>query len=250
MITAYRARGDRVGVIAVDPSSPTSGGALLADRVRMQGHALDAGVFVRSLASRGSLGGISRSTAATLAILEGLGFERAIIETVGVGQAEVDVSRLADTNIVVLAPGLGDEVQALKAGLMEVADLFAVNKADREGADRTVRDVEATLRLRPESEVEGGYAEVLAVSALERRGIDELLAAVERHRAKLIQSGRLAERRRIRARLEIETALRAEIERELLARVGGAPVLEASAVRVADRSTDALSEVARLLASR
>jgi LAO/AO transport system kinase len=204
-------------------------------------------VFVRSLASRGSLGGISRSTAATLAVFEGLGFERAIVETVGVGQAEVDVSRLADTNVVVLAPGLGDEVQALKAGLMEVADLFVVNKADREGADRTVRDIEAALRLRPESEIEGGYPEVLAVSALERRGIDELLAGIERHRQKLEQTGRLAQRRLIRARLELETALRAEVERELLARIGGAPALEAAAARVAARSSDALSEVARLL---
>jgi LAO/AO transport system kinase len=148
LVGAYRARGLRVGVVAVDPTSPFSGGAILGDRIRMQRHALDPDVFIRSLATRGALGGLSRSTGDVVDVLDAMGHDVVLIETVGVGQDEVDVLRLADTALVVTVPGLGDDVQAIKAGLLEIADVLVVNKADREGASRTVRDLETMLGLR------------------------------------------------------------------------------------------------------
>jgi LAO/AO transport system kinase len=251
LISAYRARGERVGVIAVDPSSALSGGAILGDRLRMQEHALDPGVFVRSLASRGVLGGVSLSTAATLAVFEGLGFERVIVETVGVGQAEVDVARLVEATLVVLAPGLGDDVQALKAGVMEIADLFVVNKSDREGADRTAHEVEAVLRLRPppSADAEQGPSEppVLLTSAARGEGIAELLAAIDAFFARLDPSPELARRRRARARLELETMLLAELRLGLAA---SGPALAEAEQRLAARSSDPSTECRRLLAAR
>src|SRR5579875_4048431 len=141
LITAFRSRGLKVGVLAVDPSSPVSGGALLGDRVRMQDHATDSGVFIRSMASRGQLGGLSAATPQALRVLDAAGFDLILIETVGVGQAEVDIASLADSTIVLVAPGMGDAIQAAKAGILEVADIFAVNKADRPQAQQTVRDL-------------------------------------------------------------------------------------------------------------
>jgi LAO/AO transport system kinase len=240
MIRLFRARGERVGVIAIDPSSPSSGGAILGDRLRMQDHALDPGVFVRSLATRGALGGLSRSTTATMAVLEGLGFERVIIETVGVGQDEVDVARVVETTVVVLAPGLGDDVQALKAGLMEIADVFCVNKADREGADRTAAEVEQALRLGPEPP--GGYPPVLKTSAASGDGVAELIAAIDRARAAIEGTPVLPARRRSRARLELETAIQDRLLAEALARAGGDAAIEAAASRVAARSSAASDE--------
>lgn len=145
MITGLRNRGKRVGVIAVDPSSPFSGGAILGDRLRMQGHATDPGVFIRSLASRGTLGGLSKATASAVNILDAAGYDCIIIETVGVGQSEVDIVKVADTVILVSVPGLGDDIQVIKAGIMEIGDIFVVNKADREGSDRVVREIRAML---------------------------------------------------------------------------------------------------------
>ena len=149
LIAHYRAAGERVGVVAVDPTSPFTGGAILGDRIRMQRHALDDGVFIRSLATRGHLGGLSRSTFDVVAILDAMGYERILVETVGVGQDEVEVMRAAHTTVVVTVPGLGDDIQAIKAGLLEIADVLCVNKSDREGADRTVRDLMHMLDLRP-----------------------------------------------------------------------------------------------------
>src|SRR5688572_15904322 len=154
LIAHYRAAGERVGVVAVDPTSPFSGGAILGDRIRMQRHSLDEGVFIRSLATRGHLGGVSRTTGDVVDVLDAAGFDVILVETVGVGQDEIDVVRLADTTAVVTVPGLGDEVQAIKAGILEIADVLVVNKADREGADRTMRDLFGMLELRAGHEAE------------------------------------------------------------------------------------------------
>lgn len=185
LIGHYRAAGETVGVIAIDPSSPFSGGALLGDRVRMQRHALDPGVFIRSVATRGHLGGLSRSTFEIASVLDAMGFARIIVETVGVGQDEVDVMTAAHTTVVVAVPGLGDDVQAMKAGLLEVADVLAVNKGDRDGAERTARDLRHMLGLRA-----ARTHEVPVVTTIATRGnaagsgVAELAAAIEAHRAR------------------------------------------------------------------
>ena len=191
LISHYRAAGERVGVVCIDPSSPFSGGAILGDRVRMQRHALDPGVFIRSLATRGMLGGLSRSTYDVVHVLDAMGFSRILIETVGVGQDELDVMRAAHTTLVVTVPGLGDDIQAIKSGLLEVADVLAVNKADRDGAARTERDLAHMLMLRPA----GARRDVEIVRTIATRGtaggsgIAELAAAIDAHRARLIAAG-------------------------------------------------------------
>ena len=179
LIERYRKQGKRVGVVAVDPTSPFSGGAILGDRIRMQRHATDDGVFIRSLATRGHLGGLSRSTGDVVAVLDAMGFDIVIIETVGVGQDEVEIVSTAHTAVVVTVPGLGDDIQAIKAGILEIADVLVVNKADREGADRTVRDLTHMLDLR-----RGHPVEILKTVAITGQGIDELVAAIDRHRGK------------------------------------------------------------------
>jgi LAO/AO transport system kinase len=179
LIDHYRKQGKRVGVVAVDPSSPFSGGAILGDRIRMQRHATDEGVFIRSLATRGHLGGLSRSTSDVVAVLDAMGFDVVIVETVGVGQDEVDVVGQAETAVVVTVPGLGDEIQAIKAGILEIADVLVVNKSDREGADRTVRDLTQMLELRGH---DAQPVEIVRTVATAGKGIDELANAAERHR--------------------------------------------------------------------
>jgi len=185
LIAHYRAAGDRVGVVAVDPTSPFSGGAILGDRIRMQRHALDPGVFIRSLATRGYLGGLSRSTFDVASVLDAMGYQRVLIETVGVGQDEVDVMRAAHTTVVVTVPGLGDDIQAIKAGLLEIADVLVVNKADREGADRAERDLMHMLDLRTGERRDVTIVRTIATrGTAEGSGIAELAAAIEAHRAR------------------------------------------------------------------
>jgi len=209
LIAHYRAAGETVGVIAIDPSSPFSGGALLGDRVRMQRHALDPGVFIRSLATRGHLGGLSRSTFEVAHVLDAMGFTRILIETVGVGQDEVDVMTAAHTTVVVSVPGLGDDIQALKAGLLEVADVLAVNKADREGADRTAADLRRMLTLRA-----GRTHEVVVVPTIATRGtaagsgVAELAAAIEAHRTAAWTGAEAATRATARARAQLDGLVR------------------------------------------
>src|SRR5688500_16691176 len=215
LVSAYRATGKRVGVLAVDPSSPFSGGALLGDRVRMQDHATDAGVFIRSMASRGHLGGLAWSTPQALRVLDAAGFDVVLVETVGVGQSEVEVARTADTTLVLLAPGMGDGIQAAKAGILEIGDVYAVNKADREGADRTRRELRTMLSMSQGRE--GAWQPpVVMLVASSGEGIDDLASEIERHRAWLADSGELARRRTLRSRREVEaialTALREQWE--------------------------------------
>jgi LAO/AO transport system kinase len=200
MIAHYRALGERVGVIAVDPTSPFSGGAILGDRIRMQRHALDPDVFIRSLATRGHLGGLSRSTFDVAHVLDAMGYSRILIETVGVGQDEVEVMKAAHTTVVVTVPGLGDDIQAIKAGLLEVADVLVVNKADRDGAPETVRDLEVMLELAGERDWRPPIVETVATDG---RGVDDLWRAILAHRAHLEADGRLERRRGARLRDEL-----------------------------------------------
>jgi LAO/AO transport system kinase len=178
LIVGWRKRDRRVGVLAVDPSSPVTGGAILGDRVRMQTHATDRGIFIRSMATRGAMGGLSRAVRDAVDVLDAAGFNPVVVETVGVGQAEIDIAGLADLVLVVTVPGTGDDVQALKAGLMEVGDLFIVNKADREGAARAIADLEAMIALDDRAEA-AWRPRVIATVATEGQGVDELLAAIE-----------------------------------------------------------------------
>jgi LAO/AO transport system kinase len=244
LIKLWREQGLRVGVVAIDPSSPVTGGAILGDRIRMQRHALDEGVFIRSLATRGQLGGLSRAAADVVTVLDALGSAVVVVETVGVGQDEVDVAMLADTVLVVLVPGLGDEVQALKAGLVEVADLFVINKADREGADRAARDLQTTLALREGST---DQREILKAVASTGQGVPELVAAIDRHRQGLRGSGQLASRRRRQAEARLRAILLDHLRRQAegtLARLGG---LHTIADEVASRRLDPYTAVSRLL---
>ncbi len=212
LVSAYRKIGKRVGVLAVDPSSPFSGGALLGDRVRMQDHALDNGVYIRSMASRGHLGGLSWSTPQALRVLDAAGCDVVIVETVGVGQSEVEVAGLADTTVVLLAPGMGDAIQAAKAGILEVGDIFVVNKADREGADATVRELRHMLTLGERRQPGEWRATILKTVASRGEGLDEVVEELEKHRGWLEESGTLRTRRHRRAADEVEaiamTALR------------------------------------------
>ncbi len=208
LVTALRARGQRVGVLAVDPSSPFSGGALLGDRVRMQEHATDPGVFIRSMASRGHLGGLSWATPQAIRVLDAAGFDVVIVETVGVGQSEVEVAGAADTTVVLLAPGMGDGVQAAKAGILEIGDVFVVNKADRDGADATMRELRHMITLgsgpRAGSSDDPWAPPILRTVAARGEGIDDVVSALDAHRMWLERTGALGARRRVRAAAEIE----------------------------------------------
>lgn len=212
LVGAYRAQDLRVGVLAVDPSSPFTGGALLGDRVRMQDHATDRGVFIRSMATRGHLGGLAWATPQAVRVLDAAGCDVVLVETVGVGQSEVDVAALADTTLVLLAPGMGDGVQAAKAGILEVGDVFVVNKADRDGADQVVRDLRGTVRLAERAP--GDWRQpIVSTVAARGEGIDELIEAIAAHRAWAAGSGE-AERRRVRrARDEIEAIAVTDLRR-------------------------------------
>jgi LAO/AO transport system kinase len=218
LVGAYRARGLRVGVLAVDPTSPFSGGALLGDRVRMQQHATDDGVFIRSMASRGHLGGLSWATPQAVRILDAAGFELIMIETVGVGQAEVEVASRADSTLVVAAPGMGDSVQAAKAGILEIADLFAVNKTDRPGAQETIRDLRTMLAM---AQYPPGRWKppIVGTSAVSGDGIDDLVARLDKHWSWLGESGERDARRRARAAGEVTAIAVAQLR----TRLGGLP---------------------------
>jgi LAO/AO transport system kinase len=205
VVGELRRRGERVAVLAVDPTSPFSGGALLGDRVRMQEHATDPGVYIRSMATRGHLGGLAWTTPQALRVLDAAGFDTVLVETVGVGQSEVEVAGAADSVVVLVAPGTGDGVQAAKAGILEIADVFAVNKADREGADNTARELRHMLSLGERRADQAGWTPpVLKTVASTGDGVPELVAALDEHRDWLVSTGGLQARRRRRAAAEIE----------------------------------------------
>ncbi len=243
LIAHYRSQGLRVGVVAVDPTSPFTGGAILGDRIRMQSHALDEGVFIRSLATRGHLGGLSRSTFDVALVLDALGFDRVLIETVGVGQDEVDVMRAAYTSIVITVPGLGDDIQAIKAGILEIADVLVVNKADREGVERTERDLTHMLQLRGHSErADVDIVRTIASRGLrEGSGLVELAAAIDRHRDRTF-IGEIGERRaRERAAAHVSDLVRDRLAERAAAAMAARGGLDEVADAVARRERDPYS---------
>jgi LAO/AO transport system kinase len=236
LVRAYRAQGLRVGVLAVDPTSPFSGGALLGDRVRMQEHATDGGVFIRSMASRGHLGGLSWTAPQALRILDSAGFDVIMIETVGVGQAEVAVASLADSTLVIVAPGMGDSIQAAKAGILEIADIFVVNKSDRPGAQEAIRDLRTMLAMARYGA--GDWKPpIVSTTAAAGEGIDELVGRLEEHGAWLGESGERERRRLARAREEV-SAIAVAALRERLGALPGESQLEELAGHVASGELD------------
>jgi len=245
LVRAYRDQGLRVGVLAVDPTSPFTGGALLGDRVRMQDHATDAGVFIRSMASRGHLGGLSSAAPQALRILDAAGFDVIMVETVGVGQAEVAIASLADSTLVIVAPGMGDSVQAAKAGILEIADIFVVNKGDRPGAQEAVRDLRTMVAMA--SHGEGAWKPPIVVtSATSGQGVDDLMNRLNAHAAWLEESGEGERRRVARAREEITVLAVAQV-RERLGALPGEARLEELAGQVASGKLDPYSAADELI---
>ena len=241
-----------VGIIAVDPSSPFTGGAVLGDRIRMQTHTLDPDVFIRSMATRGSLGGLARATGDVIKLMDAFGFPWIIIETVGVGQTELDIMRQADTTVVALVPESGDSIQAMKAGLMEVADIFVVNKADRDGAHALMAELRFSVHLHYTSSSAPKDVDwevpVLAAQAANDVGIDAMLEQIRRHRAVLEQAGALEKRRQARRRAELEALLVEEFTAQVTERVRTDPALSRTLEAVSAGRLDPYSAVAQILA--
>ena len=245
LAAALRAEGQRVGILAVDPTSPFSGGAILGDRVRMNRIADDPGIFIRSMATRGALGGLARATQDAIDLLDAAGCDTVLVETVGVGQDEVDVVSCVQTCLVVLVPGMGDEIQALKAGLMEVADIFLINKADREGVEKMEREIEGMKSLSP---LRPWDSPILRTVAALGEGIPELLAKVREHGAWLREHGGLQRKSRERARLRFQALLAEEASRRATARAGQTRI-DALVEAVARRHMDPYAAVAEVLDS-
>ena len=243
----YRRQGERVGIVAVDPSSPFSGGAILGDRIRMQTLGLDSGVFIRSMATRGNLGGLARSTVDAVSILDAGGYGKIIIETVGVGQDEVEVVKAADISVVVLVPGMGDDIQAIKAGIMEIGDVFVINKADREGVLTTEKELEALLSLAARDD--SWEPPIVKTVATESKGIQELAAAIEKYRTFHLQTKSGDGRRRAIARWRILELLRERLVAQTLESDSASEKLDRLAGEVASRQRDPYSAVEELLDS-
>ncbi len=241
----YRKQGERVGIVAVDPSSPFSGGAILGDRIRMQTLGLDSGVFIRSMATRGNLGGLARSTVDAVSILDAAGYGKIIIETVGVGQDEVEVVKAADVSVVVLVPGMGDDIQAIKAGIMEIGDVFVINKADREGVHSTERELEALLTLATREDT--WHPPIVKTVATESKGIEELATAIESYRDFHLRTESGKGRRRAIARWRILELLRERLVSQTLASESASEKLEYLAGEVASRRRDPYSAVEELI---
>ena len=241
----YRERGERVGVVAVDPSSPFSGGAILGDRIRMNRLGLDPGIFIRSMATRGQLGGLARATVDAVTILDAAGFGRVIVETVGVGQDEIEIVKAADVTCVVLVPGMGDDVQAIKAGIMEIGDIFVINKADRDGVLRTEKELQALLSL--SAREDGWHPPIVKTVATETKGVDELAAAIERFREFQRNERRGNERRAAIARWRILDLLRERLLARALNEPGAVERLNELAAEVADKTRDPYSAVDEMM---
>jgi len=241
----YRRLEDHVGIIAVDPTSPYTGGAILGDRIRMQGHASDAGIFIRSMATRGFLGGLARTTGDVALVLDAAGKQYVLVETVGVGQDEVDIVRLADCTLVLLVPGLGDDVQSMKAGLMEIADIFVLNKADREGADRLEAEIEAMLQLVPERN--GWKPHVVRTVATENKGVDGLAGEIAEFRERTKQSAERQAKRVEHWRRRLLGLAEEQFLQRAVPGAQGEAALDALAREVADRRMDPYAAVSELL---
>src|SRR6266480_2731180 len=244
----YRKNGDRVGIIAVDPSSPFSGGAILGDRIRMQTLSLDKGVFIRSMATRGNLGGLARASVEAIAILDAAGYDKIIVETVGVGQDEIEIAKTADVCVVVLVPGMGDDVQTMKAGIMEIGDVLVINKADREGVLRTEKELQALLSLSGRSDE--WQPPIVKTVAIENKGIAEMAGAIEQSREFQKKTPASTDRRKAVARWRILELLREQLVAETLGIDGASNKLERLASEVATKQRDPYSAVEELLKAR
>jgi LAO/AO transport system kinase len=247
LTASFRAKGKRVGVVAIDPSSPFTGGAILGDRIRMNRHACDEGVFIRSLATRGSLGGLSRSTSDVALVMDTMGMDIVIIETVGVGQDEVDIVKTAHTTCVVMVPGLGDDIQAIKAGILEIGDIFVVNKADRDGSDRTARELSNMLEMR--NAKEGSWSpQVMKTVAQRGTGIEELVAEIEAHRDFLFSSGSGTDFLRERNERHFMDILRDRLFKSALAYMESDGLLEQIVTGMGAHTRDPYSAVEEIMA--
>lgn len=244
LATRLRKRGQTIGIVAVDPTSPYSGGAILGDRIRMQAHALDPGIFIRSMATRGHLGGLAASTAHVLTILAASGKDVLLVETVGVGQDEVEIVGAADLSVVVLVPGLGDEVQALKAGIMEIADVFVVNKADREGADRVVAEIESMLSLSSPGAREPRIVKTVATTD---GGVEQLLEALDAFKAEADRSGVLARKKRAQLGHQLSETLQERLMSLVRSRVLTPAEMERTLDRLASREIDPFTAAGEVL---
>jgi len=240
----YRDKGEKIGIICVDPSSPFSGGAILGDRIRMQTLGLDKNVFIRSMATRGNLGGLSRATVDAVAILDAAGFDKVIVETVGVGQDEVEIVKTADVSVVVLVPGMGDDIQAIKAGIMEIGDVFVINKADREGVLRTEKELEALLSLahRPDF----WNSPIVKTVATENKGIEDLAKAIESYNEFQKKSENLVRRTAI-ARWRLLEILQEKLLADVLNRNGTSEKLDKLALEIAEKKNNPYSAVEEIL---
>ncbi|MGA9715850.1 MAG: methylmalonyl Co-A mutase-associated GTPase MeaB [Aeromicrobium sp.] len=246
LVGVLRAAGRRVGVLAVDPTSPFTGGALLGDRIRMQDHATDAGVYIRSMASRGHLGGLSASAPQALRVFDAAGCDVVLVETVGVGQSEIEIAGIADTTLVLLAPGMGDGIQAAKAGILEIGDIFCVNKADRDGANSTRRELRSVLSMTGDDGGGSWKPSIVMTVATTGQGVEDLLARIDAHREHLAASGELGRRRLARARREIEALALTEVQQRF-AHLSGHADLDDLARQVVEGGTDPFAAADRLV---
>ncbi|GAU76091.1 methylmalonyl Co-A mutase-associated GTPase MeaB [Fusibacter sp. 3D3] len=244
LVKALRKQGKTVAIIAVDPTSPFTGGAILGDRVRMNDLNLDPGVFIRSMGARGHLGGISEATSAAVKVLDIYGSDYILVETVGVGQSEIDIVKNCDTTLMVMVPGLGDDIQAIKAGVMEIGDVFAVNKSDRDGAKRTAREIDMMLDFNKNAE---WRAPVKMVIAVENQGIEELLEAIHEHKAYMVTSGKFEKRRTENAKSEVVGLVKERVEKAILDKSNKEELLDFYSEKIAKRLVDPYSVVEEIL---
>jgi LAO/AO transport system kinase len=244
LVKALRKQNKTVAIVAVDPTSPFTGGAILGDRIRMNDLSMDPGVFIRSMGARGHLGGISEGTSSAIKVLDIMGADVVIVETVGVGQSEVDIVKNCDTTLIVMVPGLGDDIQAIKAGVMEIGDVFAINKSDRDGAKRTAREIEMMLDFNKNV---SWKPPVKMVVATENSGIDELLESIEKHREHMISTGEFLLRRTENAKVEVIALVREQIEKTILNQSGKGKALDEMAQLIALRKLDPFSAVEEIL---
>jgi LAO/AO transport system kinase len=250
VVTRYREDGKTVGILAIDPTSPFTGGAILGDRIRMQKHFLDEGVFIRSMATRGKFGGLTRSTADAIVVLDAMGKDVIVVETVGVGQDEVDIANSAHTTVLVTIPGMGDDIQAIKAGLMEIGDIFVVNKADREGAGKTIRELNFMLQLSSDRYLASGwFPPVLDTIASSNEGIDHLYHTINRHREHLLDCCRdeFVRKEELRVRNQLMDLLKEGLLEEAFQRLGGVEGLNGFVKEIVDRNRDPYGVTAELL---
>lgn len=241
LTTYLRSRGLTVGIIAVDPTSPFSGGAILGDRIRMQQHSTDEGVFIRSMATRGALGGLAMATSDAISVMDSFGKDIVLVETVGVGQDEVDIVKTAHTTVIITVPGLGDEIQAIKAGILEIGDVFVVNKADREGADETVRELEMMLNMR--SKEVSWEPSIYKTVAYKDEGVADLVEGIFKHKEYLESSETLDKQKKIQSEAHLIDIMKERVTKKIIEKIGGKQSFEEYVHQVASRETDPYSAV-------